>query len=74
MAEADATIANVATPAIRVDLGASGAAMQLVIGGYLIAFAVLLISGARLGQTHGYQRIFVPGVSVFTLRSCFRKR
>jgi MFS family permease len=69
MAQADATIANVATPAIRVDLGASGAAMQLVIGGYLIAFAVLLISGARLGQTHGYRRIFVLGVSVFTLAS-----
>ncbi len=69
MAQADATIANVATPAIHADLGASGAALQLVIGGYLIAFAVLLISGARLGQTHGYRRIFVVGVSVFTLAS-----
>jgi MFS family permease len=69
MAQADATIANVATPAIHADLGASGAALQLVIGGYLIAFAVLLISGARLGQTHGYRRIFVLGVSVFTLAS-----
>jgi EmrB/QacA subfamily drug resistance transporter len=69
MAQVDATIANVATPAIHADLGASGAALQLVIGGYLIAFAVLLISGARLGQTHGYRRIFVLGVSVFTLAS-----
>lgn len=40
MAQADATIANAATPSIRVGLGASGAALELVIGGYLIAFAV----------------------------------
>jgi hypothetical protein len=35
MAQADATIANVATPSIQTDLGASGAALELVIGGYL---------------------------------------
>ncbi|HEY5018983.1 MAG TPA: MFS transporter [Streptosporangiaceae bacterium] len=69
MAQADATIANVATPSIHADLGASGAALELVIGGYLIAFAVLLITGARLGQTHGYRRIFLLGVGVFTLAS-----
>jgi MFS family permease len=69
MAQADATIANVATPSIRTDLGASGAVLELVIGGYLIAFAVLLITGARLGQTHGYRRIFLLGVGVFTLAS-----
>ena len=39
MAQADATIANVATPSIHSGLGASGAALELVIGGYLIAFA-----------------------------------
>ena len=69
MAQADATIANVATPSIHTDLGASGAVLELVIGGYLIAFAVLLITGARLGQTHGYRRIFLLGVGVFTLAS-----
>jgi MFS family permease len=46
MAQADATITNVATPSIHTDLGASGAALELVVGGYLIAFAVLLITGA----------------------------
>ena len=65
LAQADATIANVATPAIRTGLGASGAALELVIGGYLVAFAVLLITGARLGQTHGYKRLFLIGVAVF---------
>jgi MFS family permease len=69
MAQADATIANVATPSIHDDLGASGAALELVIGGYMIAFAGLLITGARLGQTHGYRRVFVLGVSAFTAAS-----
>ncbi len=69
MAQADATIANVATPSIHADLDASGAALELVIGGYLIAFAVLLITGARLGQTHGYKRLFVIGIGTFSLAS-----
>jgi MFS transporter len=66
MAQADATIANVAAPSIHGDLRTSGAEIELVIGGYLIAFAVLLITGARLGQTHGYRRVFLLGVGVFT--------
>jgi MFS family permease len=66
MAQADATIANVAAPSIHADLGTSGAELELVVGGYLIAFAVLLITGARLGQTHGYRRMFLLGASVFT--------
>ena len=53
MAQADATIANVAAPSTHADLHTTGAELELVIGGYLIAFAVLLITGARLGQTHG---------------------
>ena len=69
MAQADATIANVATPSIRADLGASGAALELIVGGYMIAFAMLLITGARLGQTHGYRRVFVLGVTTFTTAS-----
>src|SRR3954453_13460370 len=69
LAQADATIANVATPSIRTDLAASGGALELVIGGYLVAYAVLLITGARLGQTHGLRRIFVLGISIFGLAS-----
>jgi MFS family permease len=59
MAQADVTIANVAAPSIHADLHATGAELELVIGGYLIAFAVLLITGARLGQSHGYRRVFL---------------
>jgi MFS family permease len=69
MAQVDATVANVATPSIHADLGASGAALELIISGYLVAFAVLLITGARLGQSHGYRRVFLVGVGVFTLAS-----
>jgi MFS family permease len=65
LAQADATIANVATPSIHTHLRASGAGLELVIGGYFIAFAVLLITGARLGQTHGYRRMFVAGLALF---------
>jgi MFS family permease len=69
MTQADATIANVATPSIHTDLGASGAILELVVGGYLIAFAVLLITGARLGESHGYRRVLILGVGVFTVAS-----
>ncbi|HEX6521738.1 MAG TPA: MFS transporter [Streptosporangiaceae bacterium] len=69
MAQADATIVNVATPSIHASLGGSGAALQLVVGGYLIALAVLLITGARLGQAYGYRRAFLAGVCVFSLAS-----
>jgi MFS family permease len=69
MAQADATIANVATPSIHASLRASGAALELVIGGYLITFAVLLITGARMGQTHGYRRLYLSGMAVFSLAS-----
>jgi len=69
MAQADVAVANVGTSSIHADLGASGAALQLIIGGYVIAFAVLLITGARLGQTHGYRRVFLVGVATFTAAS-----
>ncbi len=69
MAQADATIVNVAAPSVQAGLGASGPVLQLVTGGYLIAVAMLLITGARLGQAYGYRRAFVTGVSVFTLAS-----
>ena len=69
LASVDATIANVATPAIRTSLGASGAETELVVGGYLVAYAMLLITGARLGQTHGYKRLFLTGVALFATTS-----
>jgi len=69
MYQADATIVNVANPSIRADLGASGAELELVVGGYLLASAMLLITGARLGQMRGYRRIFLVGLASFGLAS-----
>jgi MFS family permease len=66
MTQLDVTIVNVATPAIHAHLGASGAELELVVGGYLLAYAVLLITGARLGQMLGYRRVFLAGLATFS--------
>ena len=65
----DATIVNVALPSIRADLGASGAQLEWVVGGYLLTFAVLMITGGRLGDMFGRRLLFVTGVLGFTLGS-----
>jgi EmrB/QacA subfamily drug resistance transporter len=65
----DATIVNVALPSIRTDLGASGAQLEWVVGGYLLTFAVLMITGGRLGDIAGRRRLFVTGVVGFTIGS-----
>jgi len=70
----DATIVNVALPSIRTDLDASGEQLEWVVGGYLLAFAVLMITGGRLGDIFGRRRMFVVGVIGFTAASalaCF---
>jgi MFS family permease len=69
MAILDVNIVNVALPALRTDLRASGSGLQLVVAGYVIAFAVLLITGARLGRLHGHRRAFHAGLALFTLAS-----
>jgi predicted MFS family arabinose efflux permease len=65
MYQADAAIVNVATPAIRTDLGASGAQLELVISGYLLASASLIVIGARLGYLYGCRPVFLTGLGVF---------
>ncbi|MFJ4654261.1 MFS transporter [Nocardia sp. NPDC088792] len=67
--QADATIVNVALPAIRAGLGASSAQLELVIGSYMLASAALLIIGARLGHLLGYRRVFLAGVALFGIAS-----
>src|SRR5215831_6489941 len=69
MAVLDATIVNVAVPSMHADLGASGAGLQLIVAGYTVAYAVLLITGARLGDIIGHRRMFLGGVALFTLAS-----
>ncbi|MFF8769222.1 MFS transporter [Kitasatospora sp. NPDC015120] len=69
MAVLDTAIVNVAVPTIRTDLHASGAALQFVVAGYTVAYAVLLITGARLGARYGYSRVFQSGLAAFTAAS-----
>jgi EmrB/QacA subfamily drug resistance transporter len=65
----DATIVNVAGPSIRRDLGGGQSSIQWLSAAYTLAFAVLLIAGARLGDIAGRQRVFVLGLAGFTLMS-----
>ncbi|MBN6055850.1 MFS transporter, partial [Nonomuraea sp. RK-328] len=58
-------IVNVATPTIRADLHSSGAGLQMIVAGYTIVYAVLLITGARVGDLFGYRNAFLGGLAVF---------
>src|ERR1700729_3927090 len=69
MAVLDTNIVNVAIPSMHADLHASGALLQLIVAGYTIAYAVLLITGAQLGDILGHRRVFRAGVLLFTLAS-----
>ena len=65
----DATIVNVAGPSIRSALGGSVSTLQWLSAGYTLAFAVFLITGARLGDMFGRRRLFLIGSAGFTLMS-----
>ncbi|GAB2545284.1 MFS transporter [Nocardia heshunensis] len=69
MAVLDASIVNVAIPSIRISLHATGSGLQLIVSGYVIAYAVLLVTGARLGDRFGQRTMFVAGLAVFTVAS-----
>src|SRR3954463_13538452 len=63
------TIVNVALPSIQGDLGFSQSALAWVVNAYLIAFGGLLLLAGRLGDLLGRRRIFLLGLSVFTVAS-----
>jgi EmrB/QacA subfamily drug resistance transporter len=67
----DNTIVNIAIPSIQADLGASYATIQWLIAGYALTFATLLITGGRMGDVFGYKKVFMAGVTGFTLASLF---
>jgi EmrB/QacA subfamily drug resistance transporter len=69
MATLDSFIVIVAGPAIRADLGASGAEVQWILAGYQLSYAVFLVTGGRLGDLFGRKRLFVGGLALFTLAS-----
>jgi EmrB/QacA subfamily drug resistance transporter len=65
----DQTIVNVALPSIQDDLGFSQSNLAWVVNAYLIAFGGLLLLAGRLGDLLGRKRIFMIGLTVFTLAS-----
>ena len=69
LAPLDFFIVNVAMPAMAASLKASAAEMQLVISGYAIVYAVLLITGGRLGDIFGRKAVFMIGLAGFALAS-----
>ena len=65
----DSTIVNVALPTIQEDLGFSQSTLAWVVNAYLIAFGGLLLLAGRLGDLVGRKRMFIVGLTVFTLAS-----
>lgn len=62
----DFFIVNVSLPSIHASLGATPAEVQLVISGYAGGYAVLLITGGRLGDLYGRRTLFILGMVGFT--------
>lgn len=69
MAIFDFFVVNVAAPSIGQDLHSGSASLELVVGGYAFAYATGLVTGGRLGDLFGYRRLFLIGVSAFSVAS-----
>src|SRR5881398_2854273 len=65
----DNTVVNVALPSIQDDLGATLSGLEWTVNAYTLTFAVLLVTGGRLGDIFGRRRMFLFGVVVFALSS-----
>jgi EmrB/QacA subfamily drug resistance transporter len=65
----DNLVINVALPSIHRDLGASVEALEWTVNAYVLAYAVLLLTGAALGDRFGRKRLFLAGLSLFTVSS-----
>src|SRR5437868_2457022 len=65
----DTTIVNVALPSIRADLGFDETSLAWVVNAYLLTFGGFLLLGGRFGDLFGHRRLFLAGISLFTLAS-----
>src|SRR5262249_59582608 len=65
----DMTIVNVALPSIKSDLGFSETSLAWVVNAYLLTFGGCLLLGGRLGDLFGHRRLFLFGITLFTLAS-----
>ena len=69
MVTLDNLVVTTAIPVIRTDLNASLESLEWTVNAYTLTFAVLLLTGAALGDRFGRRRVFAIGVTVFTLGS-----
>jgi EmrB/QacA subfamily drug resistance transporter len=65
----DNLVVSVALPSIHRDLGASIQALEWTVNAYVLSYAVLLLTGAALGDRFGRRRMFMAGISLFTVSS-----
>src|ERR1700689_1202904 len=61
----DNTVVNVALPSIQRSLNATTTTLEWTVNAYTLTFAVLLVTGGRLGDIFGRRRIFMTGVVIF---------
>src|ERR1041384_1480073 len=69
MVTLDNLVVTTALPVIRKDLHASIESLEWTVNAYTLSFAVLLLTGAALGDRFGRRRMFVIGIGIFTLGS-----
>ena len=65
----DTTIVNVALPSIRADLGFTETSLVWVVNAYMLTYGGFLLLGGRLGDLYGQRRLFLLGITLFTLAS-----
>jgi EmrB/QacA subfamily drug resistance transporter len=65
----DNLVVNVALPSIHRELGASIQSLEWTVNAYVLSYAVLLLTGAALGDRFGRKRAFIAGITLFTISS-----
>src|SRR5258705_13298001 len=65
----DTTIVNVALPSIRADLGFTETSLVWVVNAYMLTFGGFLLLSGRLGDLFGHRKLFLLGITLFTLAS-----
>jgi len=71
MVSLDNLVVTTALPVIKHDLGAGLQGLEWTVNAYTLTFAVLLLTGAALGDRFGRKRMFLTGLAIFTLGSAF---
>src|SRR5450432_2914709 len=65
----DNLVVSVALPSIHRDLGASIQSLEWTVNAYVLSYAVLLLTGAAIGDRCGRKRMFMTGIALFTASS-----